>query len=290
VARNEDIVNSIWDDLDDLSNDEMLLFVWSWTNKKCGMSGLYKCARRNLVEGRLEADALNAALSDLSRRRLLFYEDGVVWNRPRFKRLRQKGEKIAAAVATDLKDIAATHPLRVAWMQEYIDDAEHGPKLRAALGDKGVVVYKGFTIHVLPSGASHSPSDSPSIPHPAPDAEPNPDTPSIALRRAPGLGQGIGAVVDQVLARLGECAKWKRPPESDRELIERVVLDTPSADHLAAATSAVAKGGDPKWRTRTPGLTFKYAVEQQLSYEQPKAEADKPDPFAKYATGKESRA
>lgn len=279
MARNEDIVNSIWEDLDDLSNDEMLLFVWSWSNPRCGMAGIYKCARRNLAEGRLEAEPLAGSLGVLSRRRLMFYEDGVVWVRKRYRRLRQHNLFIAKSAASDLKSLSPEHPLYIAWMQEYARDPEFEEDLAQGFAHHDVRVNFGEGVE----GLYQSLSQTPSTPPQSSVVEPNDETPPRAPLGAPGTGTGTGVVVDQVLARLGECAKWKRPPESDRELIERVVYDTPKADHLAAATSAVAKGGDPTWRTRTPGLTFKYAVERQLSYEQPaepRAEAD--DPFAKY--------
>jgi hypothetical protein len=275
VARNEDIVNSIWEDLDDLSNDEMLLFVWSWSNPRCGMAGIYKCARRNLAEGRLEGDALAGSLAEVSRRRLLFYEDGIVWVRARYKRLRQHGKFIAKSAAGDLKTIPTDHPLYVAWMQEYARDPEFRDDLARGFAEHGVSVNLGEGLE----GPYEAPSDGPSRAPQVGSVEPNDEAPSRGPVGAPGTGAGtgIGAVVDQVLARLGECAKWKRPPESDRELVERVVLDTPSANHLAAATSAVAKGDDPKWNTRTPGMTFKYAVKEQLGYTDAKPEAPKAD-------------
>jgi len=84
-------------------------------------------------------------------------------------------------------------------------------------------------------------------------------------------------VVEDVLARLGECERWTINAIDDRTLVERTVLNTPGADHMAAATSAVAKGNDPGWKTRSAGKTFDYAVRQQLEYAAPKPETPKPD-------------
>lgn len=100
------------------------------------------------------------------------------------------------------------------------------------------------------------------------DSKAVPKSPSRAGPRAPGRagGEQLGQVVEQILARLGECARWTVNEIDDRQLIERTVLATPDADHLAAATAAVAKGNDPKWKTRSAGRTFDYAVREQLDY------------------------
>jgi hypothetical protein len=283
VARNEDIVNSIWEDLDDLSNDEMLLFVWSWTNPRCGMAGIYKCARRNLAEGRLEDAVLMGALAEVSRRRLLFYEDGIVWVRERYRRLRQHNEFIAKSAASDLKSLSPEHPLYVAWMQAYARDPEFEEDLAKGFAKHGVRANLGEGVEGL--------YQTPSTPPQSLDVEPNQETPSRASQEAPGAGEGtgIGVVVDQVLARLAECDRWTVNDIDDRQQVERLVHASPRADHEAAAVAAVRKGNDPKWRTRTAWKTFEYAVREQADLAAPKPEATPKRDRSKYNRGRESR-
>lgn len=253
MARNEDIVNSIWEDLDDLSNDEMMLFVWSWTNSRCGMAGIYKCARRNLVEGRIGDEALTAALAELSRRRLLFYEDSVVWNRPRVKRLRQKGQKIAPAIAKDLKDLSPDHPLYIAFMQEY----GHEDWLQDAFSKHGVSIALGSTIDAL------------SIPLPDGSTEANPDGVSEPHRWAPGTGTGQGTtnsdlsqLVDEILAKLVECDRWTVNPIETRVQVENAIASFPDADHMQAARDAVVWGLRGNYRNRNAGTAFLTALQK----------------------------
>lgn len=119
MPRREDIVNSIWDELDDVENDALLLYLWSFTNPRCGMAGIYAVPKRKLVEGRLQEDALDEALAQLSERGLLEYVDGVLWCRARVKRLNTKTEQIAKAIAKDLAEIPAGHPLFTAFYEAY---------------------------------------------------------------------------------------------------------------------------------------------------------------------------
>jgi hypothetical protein len=46
VARREDFDNSLWSDPDFLvlSSDARLVYIWTWTNPRCGMAGIYKFA------------------------------------------------------------------------------------------------------------------------------------------------------------------------------------------------------------------------------------------------------
>jgi hypothetical protein len=44
MARREDFDNSLWSDPDflALTPQARLLYIWSWTNPRCGMAGIYK--------------------------------------------------------------------------------------------------------------------------------------------------------------------------------------------------------------------------------------------------------
>jgi hypothetical protein len=124
VARHEWIVNTIWDDLDHLSDDAFMLYMWSFTNTKCGMAGIYPVTRRKLIEGRFETERLTAALAELEDDGKLYYVDGVLWNKARVSHLSgyQKStlsEFMARSIAKDLKQIDPANPLLLKFLDRY---------------------------------------------------------------------------------------------------------------------------------------------------------------------------
>lgn len=119
MARREDIMNTIWEELDHLSDDAFMLYVWSWTNLKCGMGGIYRVARRKLIEGRFSEERLSAALAELEEDGCLFYVDGVLWCKARVKRLSMISENIAKSIVNDLKEIDPSNPLHERFVQTY---------------------------------------------------------------------------------------------------------------------------------------------------------------------------
>ena len=119
--RREDIKNAIWDDedFDALSNDAALLYLWSFTNPRCGMAGVYRIKRRHLCEGRLSGDTLDSVLDEVARSGHLFYVAGYVWVRTRVKHLRTKGEPMLKSIAKDVTSLPPDHPFREAFVREY---------------------------------------------------------------------------------------------------------------------------------------------------------------------------
>ncbi|HEY6731938.1 MAG TPA: hypothetical protein VI039_13060 [Solirubrobacterales bacterium] len=153
MARHEDVVNTIWDDLDHLSNNAFMLYVWSFTNTKCGMAGLYPVTRRTLLEGRLSGDDLDAALAELDADDKLFYVDGVLWNKARVSHLAgfKKGKLsdfIARAIIKDLKAVSSSNPLVARFIERYSGHPSL-EGLRTVLGPSG----EGLD-SVLQSGAA----------------------------------------------------------------------------------------------------------------------------------------
>jgi hypothetical protein len=119
VPRQEDIRNTIWQELDDLSNDAMLLYIWSWTNEKTSTSGFYPCPRRFLGEARFDDDALSAALEECERAGKLRYEDGILWSVTRVKRLPWKTSQAAKAIAKDLDELDDSNPIKAEFIARY---------------------------------------------------------------------------------------------------------------------------------------------------------------------------
>ena len=125
VSRREDVDNGIWADPDfaGLSAQAKIVYLWSFTNPRCGMAGIYRvdAARTAAFECSLEADEATAAIEELTTARFLFCAEGVLWVRSRLRYLRTRTEQIAKSVAKDLEQIPPEHPLRLAWLNAYGD-------------------------------------------------------------------------------------------------------------------------------------------------------------------------
>lgn len=121
MPRIEDVSNVIWDDLADVSNDALMLYLWSFTNPRCGMAGVYKVPRRMLADARLDPAATDAALGELEERGILYYRGGVLWVKSRVKRLRMLTEQMGKSVAKDLSEIEVSNPIIAMFIAKYED-------------------------------------------------------------------------------------------------------------------------------------------------------------------------
>jgi hypothetical protein len=179
MSRNEDFDNGIWSnpDFEELSRGAAWLYIWSWTNPRCDMAGIYKVGRRAMTESRVELVELDGALAELAAAAFAFYEQGVLWVCSRVQRLRSKSPKMAISVARDFAKIPPEHPLHRRWLDRYGDHAW----LRAALHD---------ALEDLGRGAREVPAK--------PDAAPAREHLPATLPTPPqtSLGTGTGTATD----------------------------------------------------------------------------------------------
>jgi hypothetical protein len=121
MSRREDIDNGIWSDPDfeALSLDATALYLWSFTNPRCGMAGLYKVSRRAMTESKVPDERLDAALEELAAANFAYFQDGVLLVRSRVKHLRQRTVQIAKSIARDVAKVADGHPMRTRFLEEY---------------------------------------------------------------------------------------------------------------------------------------------------------------------------
>lgn len=155
MARNEDFSNSFWDhpDIEDLSADATLLYIWSWTNPRCGMAGIYEVGRRAMSESKVVADRLDVTLVELVDAGKVRYEAGVLFVLKRVARLRTKSPQVAKSVAKDLSLMPDGHPLMDAWLERYGSDSW----LKGALSEARVRLTRGSSEpHQKPDPVSNS--------------------------------------------------------------------------------------------------------------------------------------
>lgn len=133
MGRTEDIDSSMWatnDEFMDLSPNAKLLYLWSFTNPDCNMAGLYRVSERTMRQQTgLSASQLERALVELAERAFVVYDRPILWVRSRAKHLRTKGDKMATSVARAVGELPFDHPLRIAFLRQYVD----APWLRNAL-------------------------------------------------------------------------------------------------------------------------------------------------------------
>jgi hypothetical protein len=213
VARREDIVNTFWDEVDHLSDDAVMLYIWSWTNTKAGMAGIYRIARRKLVEGRFDEERLSTALAELEDDGKLFYKDGVLWCVARVKRLSSIHETIAKSIAKDLGEIDAGHPL----LQRFVEKYGSHPNL-----DDLLTLFR-------PS------PEGPQDPGPKPNSRPSLDPPERVHGRGSGNGPGKEGGSDKKTR-----PKVNRKPVTDSEhaLADEIIVAFNAAAGTAVTVAA----------------------------------------------------
>jgi hypothetical protein len=254
MPRQEDIRNTIWQDIDvdELSNEAMLLFLWSWTNERCGMSGLYRCPRPLLCEGRLAGEVLDVALKECEDARRLRYEKGVLWSVTRVKRLPWKTSQTAKAIADELAEIDSDNPIYSEFVQRY-DGLPWGKK-----GEARLSLTQGSP-DPQPSLNRGSAEPRPSLENPdvEPSDRPSPDPHPRVTGKGNGNGSGKGkgkgkssqgstasvsAVadapesLDDVFEILGRISEIRGVAFASLERVAAAIASYPDADHVAVAS------------------------------------------------------
>ena len=234
MSRREDIDNAIWDDEDfvALTPPAKLVYLWSFTNPRCGMAGLYKVGPRAIAaDTNLTDDAVRDALTELADARFLFHEAGVLWVRARVKRLRSKGPGIAKAITADVNSISPDHPVRVRFLEEYGDCSWPGgllPDLLADLQD-GTLPGPSRDLPETVPGTSREGSRSPTV-----EADSGPSREGPETLQGNGNGKGMGL-------RFRSGGSGGRTILGDAALA--VEIGRPEADVVLAAAQVRAHGG-----------------------------------------------
>ncbi|CAA9323122.1 MAG: hypothetical protein AVDCRST_MAG68-2085 [uncultured Gemmatimonadetes bacterium] len=238
MSRSEDFDSEFWSDPDvaELSPTARYLYVWTWTNPRCNMSGVYRVTRGLIAaETGLRGEELDEAFAELEAHRFAFYDGKVVWVRSRVKRLRQKTENIAKSIVAHVAKVSADHPYRVAFLAEYGAPTSRWALLRDALS--GLSAEGQETVGDTQESSDVS-SDSATV------GRVSPDTPRDGL--GDGEKGGVGGndddwpdelpeplrlVAAQVHLRLSRLAEQKGSGPVLRRRVGSLVADFPEHDH-----------------------------------------------------------
>ena len=121
MSRREDVDNSIWGDPDfsAATPHAKLVYLWSFTNPRCNMAGLYMVPPAHIAaETGLSKRKVELALGELQEARLVYYVDGVLWVRSRVKHLRTTNKLMARSVLKSVEQFNG-HPLADAFRAMY---------------------------------------------------------------------------------------------------------------------------------------------------------------------------
>jgi hypothetical protein len=125
LSRNESIDNGIWSDPDffALSGPSKLVYIWSFTNPRCGMAGIYRVAAEPTaaLECGFAVKQIAAAFRELATTRFVFVEQGVLWVRSRVRYLHSRSPAIATSIKRDLEKIPLDSRLRRLFLDAYAD-------------------------------------------------------------------------------------------------------------------------------------------------------------------------
>lgn len=107
----------------DLPTDARLLFIWSWTNERAAICGLYHASMRTMqkaIDAPLASvDRVNAALAQLADKPLVHYDEDneVIWvvNRARYA---NRSPKVARAMQKEV-EACPSSPLVGEFVDQY---------------------------------------------------------------------------------------------------------------------------------------------------------------------------
>ena len=163
MSRVEDIRNDIWSDPDFalLPGTAKLVYIWSWTNPRCDMAGIYKVGTPTIAhECGIQVPDAEGALADLQHASFILFDGAWLLVRTRVKHLRSKGEKMAKSVARDIARVPSDHPFRSAFLLEYDDWGD----LKNALETEGI--QNQPIAHPNPIDSPSTPAQIEGIPEP----------------------------------------------------------------------------------------------------------------------------
>jgi hypothetical protein len=284
MGRSEDLDTAMWDDPDfePLTIEAKALYLWSWSNRRCGMAGLYKVSRRaigtalNLVDERL-----NDALKELEEARFLFYDETWLWVRSRAKLLMPRTTQMAKSVAKDFAKVPVDHPFRtrfleeiegLVWLQRGLEadnavtrdtPATNAATINRPSSDGHPTISSLAQIQDIRDGHPTIRGPSPDGPEQEQEQERSTTTSQGVGRKSPARSKTVdpdslpadfpeplAPVADQVLAKLRQLQSERGGNEPTRRGVGLAIAAWPNHDHLRVVGElehwATAGGGQAR--------------------------------------------
>jgi hypothetical protein len=259
VARGVFVETSIWEELEHLSPEAALFYLWSFTNSRCNMSGLYVVSERSMLESKVPARKLPKVLEELEEHQMTFYRRPYLWVKARVKRLHSKTPNYAKSIANDVKELDPDHPLRVAFLRRY---SNYG-FLTGVLDDLALESQNTDAPPIETGDPLEGPNANASVNasrRTAAQKEQVADAPPVDL--APDLLERLPAV-KAVLDRIVEVRGATSPPTLLS--LGRVLASMPLRDHVAEAEKLehwLCHGEGKKQQNRDPVARYRRWLER----------------------------
>lgn len=168
MSRQNDIDDAIWEDIQHLSPEAKLVYIWSFTNPRPGMAGLYKVRAATIAHETGYTDGQVAeALAELERERFAFHDGSWMYVRARVKKLRTRTVQMCRAVARQVSECPPDHPYRLMLVEQDGDgfwaSRDDRTTIRRELDAStvGPEYHQGGTPGLPPQGGSIGPTQMP---------------------------------------------------------------------------------------------------------------------------------
>lgn len=134
MSNYEYVETRIWSDpvFEALGPAAKLIYLWSFTNPRCNLPGIYKATVNQIVvETGIRRKRVEEAMKALEEARLLYYDGTWLFVRARVKYLHNPSPNTAKGIAKELRKLEADHPYtqaflfmyrQAAWLCGYVDD------------------------------------------------------------------------------------------------------------------------------------------------------------------------
>lgn len=122
MSKFEYLETAIWIDpvFEDCRPFSKLIYLWSFTNPACSLTGIYKVSRRAIHnQTGVPTKGVEAALKELEAARLLWHDGTWIFVRARVKYLHNTSPNTAKGVAKELKKLNPEHPYTQAFLFLY---------------------------------------------------------------------------------------------------------------------------------------------------------------------------
>lgn len=151
MSKYEYVETAIWSDptFEELGPHSKLVYLWSFTNPRCNLPGIYKTSVRQVTqETGVPTKRVEVALEELEGTHLLFFDGEWLFVRARVKYLHNPSPNTAKGIAKDIRKLDPCHPFTQAflflyaaqddWLSEQLEEFDR-PAANPLLGHRGEV-------------------------------------------------------------------------------------------------------------------------------------------------------